>query len=190
VLLEWGWGHLSAPDLQKIAARGVCDGLAQPLLTQLAALGQSGACPRNIQRQLFNRFCSSVHPDRLVKDIDVEGSAITSMILPHELFNEIRLSAPQQFVHRLGADEMKCREFWECLKRSEPGREFFSRHEHLRANADRLHRTIPLVVHMDAGPYSKSHDSVVGFSMSSPLGVGSESETVFMIGSWLKNKDQ
>jgi hypothetical protein len=43
---------------------------------------------------------------------------------------------------------------------------------------------------MDAGPYSKSHDSVVGFSMSSPLGVGSESETVFMIGSWLKNKDQ
>ena len=97
MLLEWGWGHLAAPDLQKIAARGVCDGLAQPLLTQLAALGQSGACPRNIQRQLFNRFCSSVHPDRLVKDIDVEGSAITSMILPHELFNEIRLSDNSSF---------------------------------------------------------------------------------------------
>jgi hypothetical protein len=46
-----------------------------------------------------------------------------------------------------------------------------------------------LVVHMDAGPYTKSsNDSVVSLSFSSPLGIGSEAECVFMIASWLKNK--
>ncbi len=188
LLLEWGWGHMSAPSVQKAAMKAEQDGLTQPLIRSLASLGQHGSCPRNIQRQLMNRFCSHIHPDRLVKEITVPGMSITSMLFPHELFHEIRMKAPQQFIHRFGAVEAKCAAFWQALCQSPPGLEVFNRHPHLQAQRDKLHRIIPLVCHMDAGPYSKSHDSAVGFSMSSPLGIGDEAETVFMLASWLKNK--
>ena len=104
------------------------DGLTQPLIRSLASLGQHGSCPRNIQRQLMNRFCSHIHPDRLVKEITVPGMSITSMLFPHELFHEIRMKAPQQFIHRFGAVEAKCAAFWQALCQSPPGLEVFNRH--------------------------------------------------------------
>ncbi len=187
LLLEWGWGLASAPVTQRTAARAVQDGLRQPLIQSIASLGQWGACPRNIQQQLFNRFKKTVHPDRLVLEIK-GGKGITHMIAPHELFHTIREKVPCQFTLRFGATETKCHAFWSALWESSPGREFMEQHEHLRNNMHRLHRIVPLLIHMDAGPYSKTTGSAMGLSVTSLLGIGSEAETIFMMATWLKDK--
>lgn len=110
------------------------------------------------------------------------------MIAPHELFHTVREKAPCQFQLRFGASEQRCQAFWNALRETSPGREFVERHEHLRTNLHRLHRIVPLLLHMDAGPYAKASGSAMGLSMTSPLGVGSEAETVYMLASWLKHK--
>lgn len=110
------------------------------------------------------------------------------MVAPHELLHELFVTYPQQFQLRLGADEIKCQRFWDQFRQTPRGAEFVRNHPHLQ-QCNRWHRLIPLTVHIDAGPYTKNQ-SVTGLSMSSPLGEGSEAETVFMIATWIKQQDR
>ena len=47
---------------------------------------------------------------------------------------------------------------------------------------------VPIVLHMDAGPYTKTGKSCMVVNFSSVLAEGSEKESVFTICTWIKNK--
>ena len=65
LLLEWGWGCLSAPLVQRLAREAVLDGADTSLLKKLAKLGSFGQHPQNIERELLNHFAANIHPNRL-----------------------------------------------------------------------------------------------------------------------------
>ena len=51
-----------------------------------------------------------------------------------------------------------------------------------------LSRLVPIVLHMDAGPFTKKGKSAMVVNFSSVLADGSDKETVFCIATWIKDK--
>ena len=84
------------------------------------------------------------------------------------------------------ADPAKLLDFWTGLHNSEEGRRLWHEHKQLRGKDPRdLTHTLPLVLHEDAGPYSKGH-SMVEVSFSSLTGKGTDLQTKFLSFAHLK----
>ena len=163
------------------------DNLRNPDLEAIASLGSWGRNPQNIQTELWRKFETDYHPDKLVQPL--HGPGITSMIAPHELFSVFHEKYPHQFEHRFGASHTKLSWFWHQLRRSERGKAWFDAQPHFQDKQDCLHRLIPLVLHLDGGPFTK-RQSVMVLSWASPFGVGSDHESVFLIATWIKTKQR
>ena len=86
----------------------------------------------------------------------------------------------------LGCDTQACLRFWSGLKSSGLGRILFREHGLLRGSTpEQLARTIPLVIHEDAGPFSKSQ-SVSVLNYSSITGRGAEFDIKFVVSTFIK----
>eukprot|EP00969_Alexandrium_andersonii_P342967 15160224-Alexandrium_andersonii.AAC.1 len=56
----WGWGHLSASQVQWIASGAVADKVEHPEVVALSKLGTSGEYQGNVRRDLLRTYASSV----------------------------------------------------------------------------------------------------------------------------------
>ena len=83
-LLDWSWGEVSASRVQQLAAAAVRVGAQAPLLSVLARLGNEGANPQNISRQIVNRVCKKLigHLVHALPDSDCD-----TWIRPDELMH-------------------------------------------------------------------------------------------------------
>lgn len=182
LLGEWGWGLISGPQLQRTADKAVLDGIQHPAVLALAALGGHGTSPHNIQAHLLRKFSTELHPDRLIQPLC--GPSIKFMLSPHELFGEMCKKFPAQARLRLGCDRHRLRSFWAGFTRSVTGREIVQKHPHLRGREADWDRLVPIVFHIDAAPFTK-RKSVYTLSWTSVVGMGCETESVFLISTWI-----
>ena len=83
----------------------------------------------------------------------------------------------------MGCNPHSLENFWTHLRSSSAGREIFERHPHLQGHRD-LRHTIPIITHIDAGPYSKRR-SVKLFQWGPLLCRGCDYETRFVSFSWI-----
>ena len=107
-------------------------------------------------------------------------------VKPSSLLSFICQSYKREFRLRLGADKAKTRAFWSSFLSRPESAAWAAQHPYLagKVPAD-LVCTVPLVVHTDAGPCTKSL-SCTCISWSSLLGGGPEKLTKFLAASYLK----
>ena len=144
ILVAYAMGHLSARRASQYARAGTRDGLQQLALGKLARIGSEGRNEQNCRRELMGKFAKL----NLVTELD--NSAVSCIVYPHELFAFIYENYPRQFVKRFGADVAKLSTFWECLYATPLGRELMENHPHIK-DREHLERTIPIFTHVDAG---------------------------------------
>ena len=184
LLLDWGWGLLSGPQVQRFANKACLDGASTELLQRLGRLGKSGQHSQNIERELLNNFCKSKHPDRLVQML--AGPSVKCFLPPHEMFAEIAASFPGEFRLRLGVNPEILRAFWKTFRGCPKGEAVVQAHPHLQGKSlDDLEKVVPLVLHGDAGPYAKKSSTMI-LSWGSLVGAGAEKESTYLIASWPK----
>jgi len=179
-LTSWSWGGHSASDVVRNAQAFVRDGHRDPTIERIA---RSGSHLGNAERALraivpLDETCNVTH---------VAESSVEYLLLPHEMFGWIQATSPRLFRIHLGAKEGGVQTWWENLRSSQSGRDFWDRHPWLagRTPAD-LRYHVPLVAHEDAGPVSH-HNSAVVRSWYSICGVGGEVESRFLVSSRLKS---
>ena len=176
-LFDWAWGAISAPRVRDYCRAAIEGGLRAPLLSSIART--KSISEGNCHRQLINLFCK----DNEFKMVDcIEGSQVDAIVLPHKFFSAFHRSYPEQFCRQMGANPWKLEQFWAQLRDSDYGQEVFDEHPHLH-NRD-LRYVIPIITHVDAGPYSK-RSSVKLFQWGPLLSRGNDYETRFVSFSWL-----
>ena len=111
----------------------------------------------------------------------IANSCWTHYIKPTNLIRMIHENYPREFRLRFGADVIKLRAFWNMFFCSPVRRAWATTHTYLTGKGPSdLERTIPIVVHQDAGPISKTQSADV-ISFSSMLSDGPEKITKFLI---------
>ena len=107
----------------------------------------------------FGDFVDCIHDEGVV----------AAIVPPHIIFQQIVRRNRVRFKRHFGADENIIEQFWQGLFLSQDGRELRRLHPQLR-NRDpyELRHHIPLILHEDAGPFSKrkSVDLVPSFVQS------------------------
>ena len=91
-----------------------------------------------------------------------EGGAVSMIIPPAKLFRWVMDKHPQKFVTHFGAARGGVQGWWEKLKATPDGEDFWQRHPMLRGRvpAD-LKYHLPLVLHDDAGPVSHLNTTLI-----------------------------
>ena len=136
------------------------------------------------------RCLTRLLPDDLVPVTEVQDSCVQWVIMPKDTLEWLRWKNPRLFAHRLGADPESVECFWRGLHSSPQGRHFWRIHPWLRGrSAADLRRHIPVIVHDDAGPVSKSSSAYVR-NWWSLLGVGRETETRFLLSTVMKEQHE
>ena len=181
-LLAWGEGKMSAAELQNLAECGVHDGFEHPMLSRLAQL-RGG---QHAQASLIELLGTTGVP-RVISAFP--GEFVSHGVLPSSWIRLLH-AYPHEFRLRLGAEKTKLRGFW---------RDFLNRpaNADLRANhpiiggmgIDELETVIPLTMHADAGPYSKTSACYV-VSFASLVGVGEAKLTKFICASYVQRSGQ
>lgn len=151
LISQWGWGHMSATSIQKIAAAAVSDGLQHPEVQRLAALGSHGRYPNHAHRDLTNQLVQTPIKDavgqiQLTQKYNLAFVTSTHpILLPHELFASMYAHHKEQFVSLLcGGSTDNIGRFWTAM----------SDHPSyvgsvLSQRTDHKHRAIPLGIHGD-----------------------------------------
>ena len=164
-ILDWhAWGLISTPMVQTIAAAGVSDGVTDPWLADLAAIGTSGQHVQNLRRDLervVNRALR-VHlpePDRIMvpfKEAFTENLVWQehSIILPHLLFHTLQQNYPEFFDMLIAAGHPIT--FWATAPEGEPR---LQRHA-VKEVPDYDAKAVPLVVHGYGAQYTTHGDSI------------------------------
>lgn len=154
LLEQWAWGHMSAPQIQKIAACAEADGLAQEEIKVLAGLGGHGRYARNCHPELLRRLQPHALASAIGKvEIPIKAPQAgfarvqQEFVLPHQLFAALYERHPEKFRERFLGAEGKMTEFWAAA----------SRHPMLTNHAvlsRRDYRTkgIPISLHGDGVP--------------------------------------
>lgn len=184
-LLQWADGHLSAKALKLHLLDAVRDGCEHVMVSRLSQIGGPNPGTGNAARALL----SMVEELPLAKIIDeVQAGDVTHLVRPSKLLDILRTYYPRSFRQRLGADEQTLTDFWQAFRSTPEGLDRTARHPHLNAiTADGWRRVIPISVHEDAGPFTKSL-SCITVSFSSVVSTGSDKETQFLIASVIKQK--
>ena len=174
LLLEYCDGWRSANRLCSHSRNAVDDGATCKLAHALGKLGGT----RNANAGVVTL------PEKLPLPgiiSAIEGSSSTHFIRPTDLIRCFQQHYPQAFKLRLGACADSVASFWRIFFRSEKRRAWAEEHRYLRGrSAHSLRNAIPVVVHQDAGPYSKAK-SADCICCSSLLAEGSEKITKFLL---------
>ena len=181
LLQQWGWGKLSAPQVQEIANLASLDtqtamafGRVMPRLGRLASLGGQRAEVANMGRDLVRSLPPKDLETQQFEMTMVRGEAVMQeMLLPHMAFAQLYEHYPQWFFSKV-CNEEKQVQFW-----SEMNVE-----GHPVGERD-LGLAIPIGIHGDGVPvvapgktWQKSLDCI---NWSSLVGAGSTLETRFVI---------
>jgi hypothetical protein len=182
LLQLWGWGSLSGPTLQALAAAAVHDGLTSAPLRRIAELGTSGACQGNISRDI-SRNCFgdvslpplyAVQVPAMQQNVQVEAEA--KLLLPHQLFATVAEQCPEYFAswHRdLPA-------FWDAAA-NDPA--LHGAHP-MKANPRWRRRAIPLLIYGDGARMTRL-DSFEIAVWSPLLCKASTWASRFIMGGWI-----
>ena len=174
-LLGWADGTFSCVQMVNLCRSGTRDGLSIPMLEKLANLGNA-----ELDNNVVRPFKAEVLRKGGVysRITPLSGPYFKHCILPSTYFKFIA-QYPHQFKTRLAPSSEACTDFWRGLFSSPEGMEFKSLHPHLRGKTlAQLAHSIPLRIHEDAGPFTKTKSMDV-VSFSSMLGRGTELQTKY-----------
>ena len=150
--------------------------------------GSSGRNPQNIKREIKIRFMKNKIDDVIVR-LEIGSHAAKFAIPPHLLFARLYEKFSDKFRRHLGADLTRLRAWWEQYKETPEGKEFFNvvRPELQGLSLDDLQWWIPLSIHLDAGPISKTQSAEIAtWGPAASFSEGSDFERRFLFGTWLK----
>lgn len=174
-ILDWAWGKLSATDLLDYVSLARDDGLENVVIQRLSSLS-----PEHASRSLLRWLGAK---DMMSLKHRVVGARQQCMILPHVLYSHLATRFPGELSRRFGGDEGKLSSFWSAFVSTSEGEKFLSCHPWLKDQDLRF--SIPLKIHVDAGPFTKTRSTYV-CSWVGLLGIGSEIECNFHVASWEK----
>jgi hypothetical protein len=159
----WGWGMLSGPNMQHIAAAARADGLNLPEVDIMARAGGNGRLTKNVMRDISRHFVGDLNvPEPYVFPVPcLDGRQADPLVvmdcdvlLPHQMFAHIASCNGELLT--AWANEGDLRTFWEASIAS--GDPQLAQHP-ARERPDFLDRAIPLVLHGDGAAFSR-HDSL------------------------------
>eukprot|EP00969_Alexandrium_andersonii_P235310 10389327-Alexandrium_andersonii.AAC.1 len=183
-LLDWADGLLSAKRLQYLANCGVRDGFHHPMLTRLADLRPN----QHAQQSLLRLLDTCDIGTRLS---EFPGEFANHVMLPSSWLR-LLMSYPHEYRLRLGADRRKLAAFWQGFMPRNP--EVAAAHPIVGGmSSAELETVIPLTLHADAGPFTRTKACYV-VSFSSLLCTGDAALTKFPRASYVQSsgaaKDQ
>ena len=182
LLRQWAAGTLLATELWWIADGCLSDGMDRPAINEFRLIGSHrGDC--NCNKRL-KELLLPLGFDLLLTPVS-SGSGST-MIKPSSLFKAMYVRSPQQFATRLGASSVLLGQFWKSLFSTAEGRELREANPYLTGKRwQDLAHAIPICMHEDAGPFSKSKacNLLQRYALN---GHGGDVETRYYIFSFLK----
>ena len=182
LVVDWADGSLSAAKLQLQGARGLGDGFEHPIISRLASMGADRHAHESLMNLLLNRCGVAAMLNTY------PGEAVDHMVLPSTWIKHLA-TYPQKFSQLLGANRPGLRSFWKnALAR--PGFTTSLR-DHPAVGTKTLAQlvnVVPLTVHTDAAPYTKTQ-SCVTISFSGLLGAGDTKLKKFPVASFIKVTD-
>ena len=182
-LLDWADGVTSAKKMARHMANAKADGTNIPMVLRLANIGAGG--PQHASHNLFGLLEWCGIPSQLTA---LRDSNTTDILLPSTLIRLLHSTYPAHFKRLLGADQGLLNRFWGQLLERPQNRGWMQEHPVLRGlGMEELGFMIPLAVHEDAAPYSKTA-SFNCKSWSALLGDGDEKVTKYMACSCIKEK--
>ena len=147
---QWAWGSASASDVVRNARAFVRDAHRDPLIARLAT---SGGDLRNAERVV-----RSILPESTCDITPLVDSRVQEVLLPTHTMRWLQRLNPREFRLRFGAVPGDIERWWQSLKRTPIGADFWATHPFLRRKRpEDLRRHLPLVLHEDAGLVSKHH---------------------------------
>ena len=171
----WASGVASAPQVWYQIDGLVSDGFRNPSIDRIHRCASS-ATDQNCHSRLLHIFSVECGFQDIITHID--GGSVSEVLRPSSLLRLLQTST--SFKQMFGADETRLLEFWSSLLGSEHGRKYHALHPHLRGRSiNSLRKTIPITLHEDAGPFSKTK-SVNVVSWSPLLGSGAELEQKYL----------
>ena len=185
-LLRWGEGQISAATTVATCQDAIADGLKHPMVTRVGQLQGS----QHAHSELMHMLRTNTQIIDMIRPIHDPASIAKYYLPPSRLIAALHRHHKEQFHERLGAKPDELRTFWQGFQRQPHNRAFVERHPFLAGmGLDDLSYVVPLAVHEDAGPVSKSQSATI-ISWSSIVGKGSEKLTHFPIASWVKGKHE
>lgn len=195
LLGQFFWGHLSAPEVQRLAEAAGKDFLqaGAPVprdIGILSSLGQSGKYPGKINAQIRAKYTPGkmlaapskfnfpllARPGRLVAHY-----APCFVFLPHVVFSAIFRDFPLLFEKYICPSQDRLKEFW----RTQRGNPQLTGHPITTSGADYRSTCVPLALHSDGvvmsglgKRWAKASDV---YSWRSLLGTGSTTDVSFLI---------
>ena len=187
-LSDWGLGTSSSAHLWSHMDVLVQDGFDKPAIKRLHQVASQQTSASNAHSGLMRLVEETLGFGRMAHR--TEGGHVTHVSHPSALFGWLHKHNRSQFELTFGADKEKLVGFGTGLFSSRKGRELRRAHPLLRGKSPRsLESTIPIVLHEDAGPYSKRHSAIV-VSWSALLGIGTELECKVVHHTLVKNTGQ
>ena len=181
-LWSWSWGLTSAAEVVRQARNLTRDGVNGDV-----HVNRLSACSQNIGNA--ERVIRTLVPSKLVPTTVVAGSCVEKVILPDDWFAWLQETNERLFRQRTGAKQEGIEGWWDQLRSTDEGRDFWSKHPWLGTKTPRdLRFHVPLIVHDDAGPISELHGAYIR-NMFSLVGSGSEADTRYVLSSHVKSDD-
>ena len=176
----WGWGLLSAPLVQWLAAGASEDGARG--VTDLANIGTQGShegnCHRDLVRLLKPR-CQLPSPTLVqVPLLQVKDNQVVPgewpVLLPSHMLQYFAGNMPEKMEALLEG----ARTFWSTLPENDPK---LRGHPCHGWEDGWQHKALPLALHGDAGTYTKAGESVIVLSWGSLLHKADTWDSIFLI---------
>lgn len=147
------------------------DGIRHPMLDRIADCGSDN------YNNCYKEFKDLLRRAGVIDQItDLTGPCFSHCVLPSTVIKLIARN-PAEFRLRLAPSKEKIHEFWQHFFSTDDGQHYKALHPHLRnKTVAELSTRFPVVVHEDAGPFTKLKSMDV-VSWSSLHGRGTELET-------------
>ena len=179
-MLRWCDGKISAAALQEEAMDSIRDGFAHPMAVRLSQVPSEQHANEGMMHLLEQCSVAS-------KLTSFTDGNITDFIMP-STWVRILHTYPHEFTMRFGADKVKLRRFWGEFQARPANTRCMEQHPALAGKTlSQLSMTIPLTVHADGAPFTKS-SSCYCIHFSSMLSMGEERLTKFLCCSFIKEQ--
>ena len=184
-LLSWADGQLSATAVRACMQDAVDDGMTHPMVVRIASAGGAGVARAQHSNNGLITLLGECGVLTCLTPIP-PPSKVSTVLLPSTIINIMCTYYPLAFKRHFGAVERSVGSFWRQFFERPPCREWAASHPALagKSPAD-LTRAIPLTLHEDAGPITKSL-STDCISFGPLLGDGSENMLKYLCFSYVK----
>ena len=157
LIIQWAWGFLSTPLIQKIAAAAVADGVDLEELKQIAKLGKHGTYPNHMYSELINKLRPPPLANALIElsifmktsvDRIIEVSHV--MLAPHAFFAALYKYHRDDFIKFMcGGSVSNIKQFWTSVRKTDhPG----YRGHPIQRQRGHTEKCIPIKLHSDGVP--------------------------------------